>query len=48
MSYINATLKSLTKAIRSKGGIAHVEKNDEDRYCICTRELPAFLANWQQ
>jgi hypothetical protein len=50
LAYINATLKSLTRAIRAKGGIAHIDKNDngDDRYCVCARKLPAFLANWQQ
>jgi hypothetical protein len=47
-SHINATLKSLTDDIRAAGGIAHVDQHDGDRYCICARNLPEFLANWDR
>jgi hypothetical protein len=47
---IKQGLKALAKSIRSAGGIAYVEKSQQggDRYSICARDLPSFLAHWDR
>lgn len=45
-AYVTVTLRALTDAIRRNGAIAYVERGEPDRYVICARELPAYLAHW--
>lgn len=47
-AYVTLTLQALTKALRRNGAMAYVEHGEPNRYFICARELPSYLAHWDR
>jgi hypothetical protein len=48
LAYVTMTLQALMEAMRRIGVMAYVERGEPDRYVVCARELPSYLAHWDR